>query len=69
MFAEAKLVDTVDRVKPDRPRPRQRETSIAESTYRNLRHRAEATRTWDLNCPTARCGPACRVVWEGADQR
>ena len=42
MFAKAKLADTVDRVKPDRPR--QRETSIAESTPRNLRHRVEATR-------------------------
>ena len=44
MFANAKLADTVDRVKPDRPR--QRETSVAESTSRNLRHSVEATQTW-----------------------
>ena len=43
MFAQAKLADTVGRVKLDRPR--QRETSIAESTSRDLRHRGEATRT------------------------
>jgi hypothetical protein len=43
MFAKAKLADTVDRVKPDRPR--QRETSIAEATSRNFRHEVEATRT------------------------
>ena len=68
MFAQAKLADTVDRVKPERPR--QRETSIAESTSRNLRHRVEATRTSVTStAPTARCGPACRVVWEGSDQR
>ena len=44
MFAKAKLADTVNRVKPDTPR--QRETSVAESTSRNLRHWVEATRTW-----------------------
>ena len=44
MLANAKLADTVDRVKPDRPR--QRETSVAESTSRNLRHSVEATQTW-----------------------
>ena len=44
MFAKAKLADTVDRVKPDRPR--QRETSVAESTSGNLRHWVEATQTW-----------------------
>ena len=48
MLANAKLADTVDRVKPDRPR--QRETSVVESTPRHLRRWAEATPFGDLNC-------------------
>jgi len=44
MFARAKLADTVDNVNPYRPR--QNETSVAESTSRNLRHWVEATRFW-----------------------
>ena len=61
MFAKAKLADTTDRVKPDRPR--QRETRFAESTIRNLRRRAGChTNLTTSNTPTARCGPACRVL-------
>ena len=67
MFAQAKLADTVDRVKPDRPR--QRETSVAESTSRDLRRQGEAhSNLVTSTAPTARCGPACRVVWEGSGQ-
>ena len=67
MFAEAKLADQADRVKPDRPR--QRETRVAESTLRNLGHRVGSnTSLMTSTTSTARCGPACRVVWEGLGQ-
>ena len=67
MFAQAKLADLVSRVKPDEPR--QRETDVAESTSRNLGHRVECnTNPMTSTIPTARCGPACRVVWEGIGQ-
>ena len=67
MFAQAKLADMVNRVKPDGPR--QRETGVAESTLRNLGHRAGCnTNLMTSTIPTARCGPACRVVWEGIGQ-
>jgi hypothetical protein len=67
MFAQAKLADTVDRVKPDRPR--QRETRVAESTSRDLGHRVGSnTSPMTSTASTARCGPACRVVWEGLGQ-
>jgi len=45
MFAKATLADTVDRVKPDRPRQRF-ETSVVASASRNLTHWAETTRFW-----------------------
>ena len=67
MFAKAKLADTADRVKPDKPR--QRETRIAELTLRNLGHRVGSnTSLMTSTASTARCGPACRVVWEGRGQ-
>jgi hypothetical protein len=63
MFAQAKLADTVKRVKPDALR--QRETKLGGSEISNFRrcagiHSCNLTST----IPTARCGPACRVVWE-----
>ena len=65
MFAQAKLADLENRVKPDEPR--QRETGVAESTSRNLGHRAgRITNPLTSTTSTARCGPACRVVWEGS---
>ena len=68
MFAKAKLADTADRVKPDRPR--QRETKPAELTLRNLGRRAGChTNPTTSTTSTARCGPACRVVWEGRGRR
>jgi len=67
MFAKAKLADKVDRVKPDIPG--QRENDIAESTLRHLGHRVgRDTYPVTSTSPTARCGPACRVVWEGLGQ-
>ena len=67
MFAQAKLADLENRVKPDEPR--QRETGVAESTSRNLGHRAgRITNPLTSTTSTARCGPACRVVWEGLGQ-
>lgn len=45
----------------------QRETEVAESTSRRLRHRAgRNTSPPGPTASTARCGTACRVVWEGA---
>ena len=67
MFAQAKLADTADRVKPDRPR--QRETCIAESALSDLGRRVGCnTNPMTSTTSTARCGPACRVVWEGIGQ-
>ena len=65
MFAPAKLVDTVKRVKPKTLR--QGETKPGELKTSIFRRHAgtvfcESTST----IPTARCGPACRVVWEGS---
>ena len=48
MFAKAKLVDTVDRVQPDRPR--QRETGIAESTPATSGTGSRQLELGDLNC-------------------
>ena len=63
MFAQAKLADLENRVKPDEPR--QRETGVAESASRYLGHRAgRITSPLTSTTSTARCGPACRVVWE-----
>jgi len=67
MFAQAKLADLENRVKPDAPR--QRGTGVAESASCNLGHRAGCnTNPMTSTTPTARCGPACRVVWEGLGQ-
>jgi hypothetical protein len=65
MFVKAKLADLVDRVKPDMPR--QRETGLAESPQRSLGRRVGCiTSLTTSTTSTARCGPACQVVWEGA---
>jgi hypothetical protein len=64
MFAQAKLADTTNRVKLDESR--QRETNVAEPVSRNLGHRVgRNTSPMTSTTSTARCGPACRVVWEG----
>jgi hypothetical protein len=65
MFAPAKLAAIVDRVKPERPR--QREISFAEPDAGDLGRRVGSdTNPATSTIPTARCGPACRVVWEGS---
>ena len=67
MFAPAKLADTVNRVKPEALR--QRETKSGGLETSNFRRRAGiylCTPTSTIS--TARCGPACRVVWEGIGQ-
>ncbi len=67
MFAQAKLADLENRVKPDEPR--QRGTGVAESTSCNLGHRVGSrTNPMTSTTSTAPCGPACRVVWEGSGQ-
>ena len=65
MFASAKLVNTVTRVKPEALWQREIKSGGLETS--NFRRRAgihscNSTST----IPTARCGPACRVVWEGS---
>ena len=65
MFAIAKLADTVNRVKAEAPW--QRETSFGGLETSNFRRRAgidSCTPTSTIS--TARCGPECRVVWEGS---
>ena len=67
MFAQAKLADQVNRVKPEGPR--QRGTRVAEPASRNLGHRVGCNiNPMTSTTSTARCGPACRVVWEGRGQ-
>jgi len=64
MFAQAKLADLVNRVKPEKPR--QRGTGFAEPASRDLGHRVGCnTSPVTSTTSTARCGPACQVVWEG----
>jgi len=65
MFARAKLVDTVTRVKPEALRQRETKSGGPEtSIFRRCAgiHSCNLTST----ISTARCGPACRVVWEGS---
>jgi hypothetical protein len=68
MFASAKLANQPGWVKPEWFW--QRETESGGSATRHPRRRA-GTHSCALTStvPTARCGPACRVVWEGSDQR
>jgi hypothetical protein len=64
MVAIAKLADSVPRVKPDALR--QRETKAGGLQLSNFRRSAGTySCTLTSTAPTARCGPACRVVWEG----
>jgi hypothetical protein len=67
MFALAKLAVKADRVKPEGLW--QRETKSGGSVISDPGwcvgiHSSAPTST----VPTARCGPACRVVWEGIGQ-
>ena len=65
MFASAKLANRLTRVKPEARR--QRETEPGGSETSSFRRCAEFCRCVPTSTiPTARCGPACRVVWEGS---
>ena len=67
MFAIAKLADTVNRVKPEALW--QRETKSGGLPISNFRRCAGIySCTLTSTISTARCGPACRVVWEGTGQ-
>lgn len=65
MFASAKLASMANGVKPDQSWQREnqlcrigdRQPQAIEPAAAQARH---------LTTPTARCGPACRVVWQGA---
>ena len=65
MFASAKLANRLTRVKPEARR--QRETEPGGSETSSFRRCAEFCRCVPTSTiPTARCGPACRVVREGS---
>ena len=68
MVAIAELADTVNRVKPEALWQRGAKSGGLETS--NFRRRAgiySCTPTSTIS--TARCGPACRVVWEGSGLR
>jgi hypothetical protein len=67
MFAVAKLADMVNRVKPEGPR--QRETRPAGLQISGFRMCEGQPCAQPSTIPTARCGPACRVVWEGRSRK
>ena len=67
MFTKVKLAKMLARVKPrlvlavsNRPR---------RASIKPSQESCEAIRTTTSTFPTARCGPACRVVREGSGQR
>ena len=65
MFAVAKLASMAGRVKPEGSW--QRETEAGGSEISNLRRCIGiCSSALTSTVPTARCGPACRVVWEGS---
>ena len=67
MFTNVKLAMTPATVKPEsvwqRGNQRRRVDSQRDQATHGVTHAATST------APTARCGPACRVVWEGSGQR
>jgi hypothetical protein len=66
MFASAKHAIVMVRVKPDMPK--QRANMIAESSQSERGGRVGSNISPTTSAtPTARCGSACRVVWEGID--
>ena len=67
MFTNVKLARTPARVKPELAWQRGNQLRRVGSQRTRATHRATCAATSTI--PTARCGPACRVVWEGSDQR
>ena len=67
MFTKVKLATIPARVKPESVW--QRDNQLRRVDSQRDQAAREATRATTSTTPTARCGPACRVVWEGSDQR
>ena len=68
MFASAKLAVSLVRVKPELALAARNQCGRTEHKQaRAVRRGTQRASTSTI--PTARCGPACRVVWEGSDQR
>ena len=67
MYTVVKLASMAGRVKPEGCW--QRETKSGGSEISNLRRcTGICSSALTSTIPTARCGPACRVVWEGLGQ-
>ena len=67
MFTRVKLVTKPTRVKPEAVW--QRVNRLRRTRIRQNQACEGAALHATSTIPTARCGPACRVVWEGSDQR
>jgi hypothetical protein len=67
MFTKVKLARTPARVKPELVWQRGNQLRRVDSQRAQAAHGATCATTSTI--PTARCGPACRVVWEGTGQR
>ena len=67
MFTKVKLANPPATVQPERVWQRGNQLRRADSQRDQAA--CEATHAATSTIPTARCGPACRVVWEGSDQR
>ena len=68
MFVSAMLAVSLVRVKPElAPAARNQCGRIENRQAQAVRRGTQCASTSTI--PTARCGPACRVVWEGSDQR
>jgi hypothetical protein len=67
MFTNVKLANMPARVKP--ALVWQRGNQLRRVDSQRDQAACEVTRMATSTIPTARCGPACRVVWEGSDQR
>ena len=63
MFTQVKLVTMSERVKP--ARAWQRVKPSRRTRIQRNQACGWATKHTTSTIPTARCGPACRVVWEG----
>ena len=67
MFTNVKLATMPVRVKPESAW--QRGNQLRRAASQRDQAACEATHATTSTTPTVRCGPACRVVWEGSDQR
>ena len=67
MFTDVKLATMSARVKPEPVW--QRGNQLRRVDSKRIQAMYEATRPSTSTTSTARCGPACRVVWEGSDQQ